>query len=107
MEGEDSYSISQETISRLSPADQRGLQEFIQAENQKNQVQADPLFDFPGRCLSRTDRTLPVNPMKCVTSISGGGLVTKEQGCMQSCVDRFMDSNLAVLKHLEQLRASQ
>ena len=72
MEGEDSYSISQETISRLSPADQRGLQEFIQAENQKNQVQAgmffhlaDPLFDFPGRCLSRTDRTLPVNPMVC------------------------------------------
>lgn len=95
MEGEDSYSISQETISRLSPADQRGLQEFIQAENQKNQVQAD-VHRLTNMCFK-----------KCVTSISGGGLVTKEQGCMQSCVDRFMDSNLAVLKHLEQLRASQ
>lgn len=44
---------------------------------------------------------------KCVTSVGSGGLASKEQSCMQNCVDRFMDSNLAVLKHLDQLRASQ
>ena len=32
---------------------------------------------------------------------------SKENSCMTNCVNRFMDSNLAVLKHLERMRASQ
>ena len=45
---------------------------------------------------------------KCITgSISSGKLAGKEESCMANCVDRFMDSNLAVLAHLEKLRASQ
>lgn len=45
---------------------------------------------------------------RCVTgSLSGGKLTSKEEGCMQNCVERFMDTNLAVLKHLETLRAGQ
>lgn len=44
---------------------------------------------------------------KCIPSVSGGKLASKEESCMRNCVERFMDSNLAVLKHLETLRASQ
>jgi Tim10/DDP family zinc finger len=45
---------------------------------------------------------------KCITgSISSGKLAGKEESCIQNCVERFMDSNLAVLKHLERLRAGQ
>lgn len=45
---------------------------------------------------------------KCIKgSISSGRLTTKEDTCMQNCVNRFMDSNLAVLRHLEMMRAHQ
>lgn len=45
---------------------------------------------------------------KCIKgSISSGQLTGKENTCMTNCVNRFMDSNLAVLKHLEMMRAHQ
>lgn len=44
---------------------------------------------------------------KCVSSVSGGKLAGKEESCVENCVGRFFDSNLAVLKHLEQLRYNQ
>lgn len=45
---------------------------------------------------------------KCITnSITTGKLASKEDSCLTNCVERFMDSNLAVLKHLETLRSHQ
>lgn len=42
---------------------------------------------------------------KCITGgISGGKLSSKEETCTQNCVERFLDANTAVLKHLEQMR---
>lgn len=42
---------------------------------------------------------------KCVTGkISSGRLDRAEETCAQNCVERWMDANLAVLKHLETLR---
>ena len=44
---------------------------------------------------------------KCVTGkISGGKLSGSEESCTQNCVERYLDSNLAVLKHLEQMKGS-
>lgn len=36
--------------------------------------------------------------------ISQSGLDRYEAPCMQNCVDRFMDANEAVLRHLSQLQ---
>lgn len=45
---------------------------------------------------------------KCMTGkVSAGGLDRSEESCAQNCVERWMDANLAVLKHLETLRGSQ
>lgn len=42
---------------------------------------------------------------KCITSkISSGKLDRYEEPCMQNCVDRYMDANMVVIKHLEQMR---
>lgn len=42
---------------------------------------------------------------KCVTGrISSGNLDRGEENCTANCVDRFMDANMTVLKHLEELR---
>lgn len=45
---------------------------------------------------------------KCITSsITQGKLAGKEETCMANCVNRWYDSNLQILKHLDALRASQ
>lgn len=44
---------------------------------------------------------------KCVTAnISSARLERQEESCGRNCVERFLDANLSVLKHLESLRAS-
>ncbi|KAI4197701.1 MAG: hypothetical protein LQ350_005770 [Teloschistes chrysophthalmus] len=74
-------------ISRLSDADKRDLQQQISNEMQKAKLQ-----DYT--CWT-----------KCITGgISGGKLSSKEETCTQNCVERFLDANTAVLKHLEQMR---
>jgi len=96
MDDSDSVNVSQEEISRLTPQDHRELQQFLQNEGQKSQVQK-VVHELTETCFK-----------KCITSsISSGKLAGKEETCMQNCVERFMDSNLAVLKHLERLRAHQ
>jgi len=45
---------------------------------------------------------------KCVPGkISTNKMDGREDGCMQNCVDRYMDSQYAVLQHLETLRGGQ
>ncbi|KMU73064.1 hypothetical protein CISG_03325 [Coccidioides immitis RMSCC 3703] len=39
--------------------------------------------------------------------VSGGALDRNEEACAKNCVERWMDANLAVLKHLETLRGPQ
>ena len=42
---------------------------------------------------------------KCVTgAISSSGLDRKEEPCVRNCVERFLDANEAVLKHLSVMR---
>jgi mitochondrial import inner membrane translocase subunit TIM8 len=42
---------------------------------------------------------------KCVAGkITSGRLDRAEETCAQNCVERWMDANFAVLKHLEALR---
>lgn len=88
--------VSQEELARLSQQDHKALQTFLQNENQKAQVQKS-VHELTETCFK-----------KCITGgISGGKLAGKEESCMSNCVERFMDSNLAVLRHLETLRAGQ
>lgn len=44
---------------------------------------------------------------KCITgSFRTGQLDRSEEQCTQNCVDRFMDANMTVIRHLEQLRTT-
>ncbi|KAL9577895.1 MAG: hypothetical protein Q9212_006074 [Teloschistes hypoglaucus] len=80
-------------ISRLSDADKRDLQQQISNEMQKAKLQ-ESIHNLTDTCWT-----------KCITGgISGGKLSSKEETCTQNCVERFLDANTAVLKHLEQMR---
>ncbi|KAK5459502.1 Mitochondrial import inner membrane translocase subunit tim8 [Exophiala xenobiotica] len=93
---DDEINVSQEDIQRLSMAEKQQLQMFIQTESQKSNIQKT-VHELTETCFK-----------KCITgSISSGKLASKEEACMANCVNRFMDSSLAMLKHLELLRAQQ
>jgi len=80
-------------FAKLSDADKKELQQFIIQENQNGLIQKT-IATLTDTCWK-----------KCITSrISSGKLDRSEESCAVNCVDRFMDTNMAILKHLEELR---
>lgn len=116
---DDGLNISPQEIQKLNPNDYKELQQFLANEGQKSQVQKSmsPIFAKCATVFKACMLTLVFPAVhdltetcfkKCITSsITTGKLASKEESCMTNCVERFMDSNLAVLKHLETLRSHQ
>ncbi|CZR60008.1 probable mitochondrial import inner membrane translocase subunit TIM8 [Phialocephala subalpina] len=83
-------------LSKLTQKDKQELQQFIVNESQKARIQQSvhSLTDICWR--------------KCVTgTIRSGKLEKNEESCAQNCVDRFLDANFLVIKHLDTMRNSQ
>ncbi|OJJ48777.1 hypothetical protein ASPZODRAFT_129081 [Penicilliopsis zonata CBS 506.65] len=84
---------AQVDISKLSDADKKELNQILTNEAQKSSIQ-QTVHHLADVCWK-----------KCVTGkITAGRLDKSEESCAQNCVERWMDTNLAVLKHLETLR---
>nr|OQO21264.1 hypothetical protein B0A51_10253 [Rachicladosporium sp. CCFEE 5018] len=80
-------------LQNLSPKDKQELNTFVQGESQKAQIQ-HTIHELNSMCFK-----------KCVTSrISSGSLDRSEEPCMKNCVDRYMDANMTVIRHLEKMR---
>ncbi|KAL8876421.1 MAG: hypothetical protein Q9198_005383 [Flavoplaca austrocitrina] len=91
----DTSSLSQSNLdlSKLSDYDKRDLQQQIGNEMQKVKLQ-ESIHNLTDICWN-----------KCITGgISNGKLSGKEESCTTNCVERFLEANMAVLKHLEQMR---
>ncbi|PWY64990.1 putative mitochondrial intermembrane space translocase subunit Tim10 [Aspergillus heteromorphus CBS 117.55] len=83
-------------VSKLSEADKKELTQILTSEAQKSTIQ-QTVHHLSDICWK-----------KCITgSISSGRLDQAEDTCAQNCVERWMDTNFAVLKHLETLRGGQ
>ncbi|EEQ29125.1 Mitochondrial import inner membrane translocase subunit tim8 [Microsporum canis] len=82
--------------SKLSASDKKELQQILANEAQKTNIQ-QTVHHLTDVCWK-----------KCVPGkVSGGALDKNELSCAQNCVNRWMDANLSVMKHLETLRGSQ
>ncbi|KAH8600876.1 Tim10/DDP family zinc finger-domain-containing protein [Bisporella sp. PMI_857] len=80
-------------LSALSAKDKAELQQFIVNESQRARVQQS-IHALTDTCFK-----------KCVTgTIRSSKLDRGEESCTANCVDRFMDANWTVLKHLDDLR---
>ncbi|MCJ1286528.1 Mitochondrial import inner membrane translocase subunit tim8 [Xylographa opegraphella] len=80
-------------LSKLTDADKKDLQQFIVQEQQQSMI-AKTISNLTDTCWK-----------KCITSrISAGKLDKSEEACASNCVDRFMDTQMNILKHLEELR---
>lgn len=119
---------SMNALSNMSDADKRDLQQTVNNEMQKMKIQEGdehfpPLRRFcsPGlslfsshclaanisRVLVAVHNLTDVCFKKCVTAnISSARLERQEESCGRNCVERFLDANLSVVKHLENLRTS-
>jgi len=93
----DNLNITPETaasLQNLSAKDKQELNQFVLQEGQKAQIQ-QTVHSLTDMCFR-----------KCVTSkISSGQLDSRsEEPCMRNCVDRYMDANMTVIRHLERMR---
>ncbi|KAI4185382.1 MAG: hypothetical protein LQ346_005913 [Caloplaca aetnensis] len=86
----DSSSLSNLDISKLSDADKRDLQQQVNNEMQKAKLN-EAIHTLTDICWT-----------KCISGApSSGKLSSKEESCASNCVERFMDANTAVLRHLQ------
>ncbi|KAI5804016.1 Tim10/DDP family zinc finger-domain-containing protein [Peziza echinospora] len=81
-------------LTDLDDASKRELQNFIRNEESKAKIQT-AVHSLTDLCWK-----------KCITkpTITAGTLDKSEETCMQNCVDRFLDFQVAVLKNLEGMR---
>ncbi|KAM0699879.1 hypothetical protein Q7P36_000090 [Cladosporium allicinum] len=92
----DQLQISPETqqgLQNLSAKDKQELNQFVVGETQKAQIQST-IHELNSVCFK-----------KCITGrMAAGSLERNEDTCMKNCVDRYMDANMTVIRHLEKMR---
>mmetsp|Transcript_34325 Transcript_34325/g.74485 ORF Transcript_34325/g.74485 Transcript_34325/m.74485 type:complete len:85 (-) Transcript_34325:316-570(-) len=76
-------------MSKLTPEQQQAV--MVQAQNEANQQIMQTMMDSMIKsCFD-----------KCVTTSSGDRLDSREQGCMASCQDRYLDVRTVVQEALQ------
>ncbi|KAJ5231986.1 hypothetical protein N7468_004942 [Penicillium chermesinum] len=85
---------TQADVSKLNDADKKELQQVLVAESQKANIQ-QAVHNLNEICFK-----------KCVTGkITSGALDRSEETCAQNCVERWVDSQMSVLKQLGSMRS--
>ncbi|KAL4735500.1 Tim10/DDP family zinc finger-domain-containing protein [Aspergillus similis] len=80
-------------VSKLSETDQKELHQILQTESQKAAIQQN-VHHLADACWK-----------KCITSkVTSSRLEKSEEACAMNCVDRWLDTNNAVLKHLQAMQ---
>ena len=102
---------TQQALQSLSDRDKQELNQFIVGESQKAQIQSSIATKTTrgGGCSTHVFPAIhELNSMcfkKCITGkITSGSLDRNEEPCMKNCVDRYMDANMTVIRHLEKMR---
>ncbi|KAJ6010510.1 mitochondrial import inner membrane translocase subunit Tim8 [Penicillium sp. IBT 35674x] len=84
---------TQVDLSKLNEADKKELNVVLANEAQKSNIQ-QMVHQLNDVCWK-----------KCITTkISSNALSKTEEACAQNCVDRWMDTQIGILKHLEEMR---
>lgn len=87
-------------MSSFSPADLGNLDDnskkeiatFLEAENSKQKVQLS-IHQFTNTCFKQ-----------CIPSINNADLSAQEEQCLSNCVNRFLDTNIRIVKGLQSIQ---
>ncbi|SCV99337.1 LAFE_0A00936g1_1 [Lachancea fermentati] len=85
-------SINQADLANLDDGSKKEIMTFLEAENSKQKVQMS-VHQFTNMCFKQ-----------CVPAINNGDLSTHEEQCLNNCVNRFLDTNIRIVKGLQSLQ---
>ncbi|KAG7290504.1 hypothetical protein NEMBOFW57_000506 [Staphylotrichum longicolle] len=96
------FNIDQSDLEKLNDKDKAELRQFFSNEEHRARIQARICWK---KCISASSTAAPTGSSLFRGGGSGSGkLDGTEQTCLANCVDRFMDANLATMKHLANMR---
>ncbi|AMD20960.1 HEL321Wp [Eremothecium sinecaudum] len=84
--------LSQDNLQNLDEASKKELMTFLESENSKQKIQMS-IHKFTNICFNQ-----------CIDSISDAGLSSQESDCLKNCVNRFLDTNISIVKGLQNLQ---
>ncbi|KAI0901751.1 Tim10/DDP family zinc finger-domain-containing protein [Annulohypoxylon nitens] len=85
--------VSNFDVTKLTENQKKNLQQFLDNESQKSQIQAS-VHGLTQICFT-----------KCVTgTIRSGQLEKSEESCIANCTDRFFDMRGLTVAHLAKMR---
>ncbi|AQZ18387.1 TIM8 (YJR135W-A) [Zygosaccharomyces parabailii] len=85
-------SISITDLASLNDSSKKEIATFLEAENSKQKVQMS-IHQFTNTCFR-----------ECVQSVNNGDLSSQEEQCLSNCVNRFLDTNIRIVKGLQGLQ---
>lgn len=85
-------SIPPADLANLDDKSKKEIATFLEAENSKQKVQLS-IHQFTNTCFKQ-----------CVTSVNSGDLSSQEEQCLNNCVNRFLDTNIRIVKGLQSIQ---
>lgn len=73
----------------LTDASKKEIAAYLDAENSKQKVRTS-INQFTDICFK-----------KCISRVDNGNLSSQEEECLASCVNRFLDTNIRVVRGLQ------
>lgn len=84
-------SFSPQDLSKLDDKSKKEIASFLEVENSKQKVQMS-IHQFTNTCFK-----------ECVPTVDSGDLNAQEEQCLNNCVNRFLDTNIRIVKGLQSL----
>lgn len=85
-------SISPADLTNLDDSSKKEISTFLEVENSKQKVQMS-IHQFTNTCFKQ-----------CITSVNGPDLGSQEEQCLANCVNRFLDTNIRIVKGLQSIQ---
>lgn len=79
-------------VGQLDEASKKEINAFIDSENSKQKIQSS-IHQFTNTCFK-----------KCVTSVGSPDLSNQEETCLANCVNSFLDTNIRIVRGLQNVQ---
>ncbi|SCU92448.1 LAFA_0F10594g1_1 [Lachancea sp. 'fantastica'] len=82
-------SISPNDLANLDDSSKKEIMTFLESENSKQKVQMS-IHQFTNICFKQ-----------CASNVNNSNLSSQEETCLKNCVNRFLDTNIRIVKGLQ------
>ncbi|ODV63322.1 protein transporter TIM8 ASCRUDRAFT_94404 [Ascoidea rubescens DSM 1968] len=79
-------------LETLDANSKKEMMQWLEAERSKSKVQS-AIHNFTDMCFK-----------KCIFKIDSGELSSNEESCLNGCLNRFLDTNIKIVKGLQSIQ---